>query len=224
MLLEKKHIHVHSIVIIGDFNPIIFHPEWFSKNGLIPSSEAEAAKIKVVHRDITLFNLEWLNFELTRERFKVSTSNEAMYEPLRDLVIGVFRLLSHTPLKMLGINNEIHFQIPVQETLDFFDVLSPSSYWNGVLDEPYFGSILMREERKEGLPGFLGIKIEASGKVEGGLFFQFNDHYQVKNEGTKVLDAKEILTTLESKWQKSFDNCFTLIDKMWQLKNETRKK
>lgn len=96
--------YYHSIVIRGDFNPAIFQPAWFAAEKLIGEKEAEAANVQIVHRDAAIFSADWLSLEVTQDRFSASTSHEQYVEPLQDLVIGTFILLSHTPLRMLGIH------------------------------------------------------------------------------------------------------------------------
>ena len=48
-----------SIVALGSFNPAIFHPIWFARQGLIRDAEAEAAEIQVVSPEVTLVKPEW---------------------------------------------------------------------------------------------------------------------------------------------------------------------
>ena len=36
-----------AIVLVGAFNPAIFHPAWLAHHGLIPEHEAEAASAKM---------------------------------------------------------------------------------------------------------------------------------------------------------------------------------
>lgn len=38
-----------SIVVLGSFNPAIFHPLWFKINQLIRPEEADSAKLEVTH-------------------------------------------------------------------------------------------------------------------------------------------------------------------------------
>jgi hypothetical protein len=33
-----------NIVLLGDFNPALFHPDWFVRNDLVPAGLGEAAK------------------------------------------------------------------------------------------------------------------------------------------------------------------------------------
>ena len=99
-----------NIVLIGDFNPHIFQPHWFAYHKLLGEDECKSAKIDIVHSDITIFRLDWLKFEITRERVVAMTSFDQYYEVLRDLIIGTFNILTHTPIRMMGINNIADFK------------------------------------------------------------------------------------------------------------------
>ncbi len=101
-LLPK--IQGHTIVLLGNFNPKIFQPIWFSTEELLQKQEAEKANIEIIHPDVTIFSLDWLRVTVTPERFSAETTQESYYEAVRDLIIGTFSLLRHTPITKMGIN------------------------------------------------------------------------------------------------------------------------
>jgi len=72
-----------SLVLRGDFTPAMFHPSWFAVQGLIGKEEAEVADVKIVHPDVTAFEMEWLRMRITRDRFQAATAQEPYYEVLR---------------------------------------------------------------------------------------------------------------------------------------------
>ena len=86
-----------QVVLVGDFNPAIFTPAWFSLYRLLPESVASSAKLEVAHPQATKFTADWLHLEVTVERFVVHTL-QAPHVRVRDLVVRVFREhLYHTP-------------------------------------------------------------------------------------------------------------------------------
>jgi hypothetical protein len=91
-----------SIVLLGSFNPQIFQPAWFAAEELLRKEEAEAAEVAIIHRDIVSFSTSWMQLQVQLDRFMVSTADSAFYEPLRDLVLGTFQLLRHTPVQKMG--------------------------------------------------------------------------------------------------------------------------
>ncbi len=44
-----------NIVVLGKFNPSIFHPAWFAAQNLIRTKEADAANIQIVHPEASFF-------------------------------------------------------------------------------------------------------------------------------------------------------------------------
>ena len=45
-----------TVVLLGDFNPKIFHPMWFANHGVLREAEATEATIEVVHSDVCSFS------------------------------------------------------------------------------------------------------------------------------------------------------------------------
>src|SRR3954463_8544753 len=109
----KAKIEAAAIILLGSFNPQIFQPTWFSAQGLIRKEEGESAKLQLIHPEIAAFSLEWAQLQVTPQRFGLEASTTQQYSPelLRDLTLGTFRLLSHTPVKMMGLNRLFHFPV-----------------------------------------------------------------------------------------------------------------
>lgn len=122
-----------SIVLLGSFNPGIFHPAWFQKEELLPEIEAEAAKIEVISNDIAIFTVAWLRIEAIGDRFVAKTMDESKFGPLRDLVVGMFRLLEQTPITTIGMNREISFELSSDEQWHAVGhALAPKPIWEKV--------------------------------------------------------------------------------------------
>lgn len=177
-----------SVFALGDFNPSIFSPAWLVANKLIMLSEAEAANISVANKDVMLFELEWLKIQISRESFHAETMSESHEGLLRDLVLGVFRLLSHTPIHKLGINMQLHYRV---DTIDRWHeighLLAPKKIWEDILGKPGLASIVMQDDaRGNGYRGFTRVQVEPSQKIKPGLFMLINDHYEVDPQVTST--------------------------------------
>ena len=139
--MQDPEIKNLNIVFLGDFNPKIFQPAWFAAENLIRQRESEDAKIEIIHPEIVVIIFDWGRLEVTRDRFVLSTKQDPYYEILRDLVIGTFRLLRHTPIKMVGINTEMHFRMrSIKEWHDFGHLLAPKEIWKGILESRACGA------------------------------------------------------------------------------------
>lgn len=198
----KTPIEAHNIILRGDFNPKIFQPAWFGNEGLITESEAESANIQIIHQEVTIFSLNWLQFEVSRDRVKASTTQTAYYEVLRDLIIGTFSILRHTPIYMLGINYDFHIKLNTREEWhNIGNALAPKKYWDNILMRPGTRSLTIEGERDDEYDGYFRVKIEPSTQIDPGIFFNMNDHYQVKEPDN--LGADYILNILQSQWNVS---------------------
>lgn len=185
-----------GIVLLGSFNPSIFQPAWLAAQKLIPQGEAETAKIEIIHPDLTSFSTSWLGLQVSKERFAAFTQSEPHYAPLRDLVLGVFRVLEHTPFNQMGLNREMHFRVESESLWhDFGHRVAPKEIWKPALNNPGLNSLTLQETRAGDLPGALFVKVEPSRQIHPGVFFQTNDHYELKRH-----DPRALLNQLESAW------------------------
>lgn len=204
MVQENPKIQGLSIVLVGDFNPKIFQPAWFGMEGLIRKNEVETADIQIIHSDVVAFNVkDWLSFNVTRERLSAETAQEAYYEILRDLIVGTFKILRHTPIKMMGINHTRHFLMDSeQEWHKFGDKLAPKECWKKILKKPGLRSLTIEDIRPDSFKGYIRVTIEPSVKTHPGVFFQVNDHFETKDP-ENTIGADEIIGILEHIWDDS---------------------
>lgn len=194
-----------SFVLVGDFNPKIFHPLWFSHHGLIGEHESEEAKIEVVHSDVSVFSLEWMRLQVTRDRFDLSTSQEPFFEVIRDLVIGSFQLLEHTPVKALGINYQAHFKMESEEKWHALGHrLAPKESWNKILKNPGMQRVAIKGERPDGFKGNILVNVEPSSKIKHGVYFAVNDHYEV-DTGEGETGLKSLIEIIKQNWADSIE-------------------
>ena len=192
-----------NIVLIGDFNPKIFQPAWFAAQQLIRNEEAEDAKIDIIHSAVVSFSLEWLRLEVHQNRFFAATHQKPFYSPLRDLVVGTFRILTHTPVRMLGINCDFHFPTDSEQTWHAVGHrLAPKEMWCGVLEKPGLKSLSMEGHRPDEFIGRITVKVEPSQRTEYGVYVNINDHYEIKDKETSM-GCEELIDILESSWDKS---------------------
>jgi len=112
---EDTDIVQASIVLVGKFNPAIFSPAWFAKNGIITEGELKVADTQVVHKQVTRFTADHLTISAQPERFTLETTSEPIIR-VADMVLQTFRdLLSHTPINAVGINYTEHWRTDTAE-------------------------------------------------------------------------------------------------------------
>jgi|SRR3990172_3463060 len=214
MQSPKPKVQGHNIVLIGNFNPKIFQPAWFGAEGLLSKQETEKANIQIIHPDVVIFSIEeLLKLEVTRERFVLSTTQEPYDEVIRDLALGTFRLLRHTPIIKMGINRDMHFQIESEKKWhEIGHKLAPKELWRDILENPGMRTLTMEESKRrdDGLKGYIRVKIEPSNKVYLGVFFSINDHFETQ-EPSSTVGSDEIIDILSSSWEKSCKRSKSII-------------
>jgi len=204
----KPEIEGVSVVVVGSLNPAIFQPAWFAREKLIPQEEADTADVKIISPQVSVFSIGWLNLEITLDRFTANTSQMQHLEPLRDLVLGTFTLLRHTPLKHLGINRMAHFRSASEEAWhEIGHRLAPKEPWAGLLEKPGMRRVSMLGQRSDGYRGDITATVEPSlvlKKPVFGVYFEVNDHYDFSGE-EKGNDCERILAILNNCWGPSLE-------------------
>jgi hypothetical protein len=207
-----------SIVLLGSFNPQIFQPAWFAAEDLIRKEEAEAAKIEIIHPEIVSFAMEWLRLQVTQERFAVSTANSPSYEPLRDLVLGTFQLLQHTPVRQMGLNRDLHFRMASEEAWHAFGHrLAPKEPWTGLLDQPGLRRLVIQGARPDDFTGYIQVSVEPSRRVHPGVYVGINDHYEVQHTASSQ-GCDHMMDILSRVWATSVARSTNLANTLVGLK------
>lgn len=202
-----------AIVILGSFNPAIFHPFWFNAKGLIKSEEAETSKIEVTHPTITIFSMEWCKVHVELNRFVIQATSPLHFDQIEDLMLGTFSLLESTPVSALGINRMMHFKLESRETMDAFgDMIAPKQVWKDFMHDPGLSTLVMVDP-KEKAKKLTQITIQRSGRLEFGLFIAINNHFDIEDN-----TVKNLLNILKESWQdnitKSAEKANLLLDRV----------
>lgn len=187
-----------SIVLLGQLNPAIFQPAWFAANGLVRQTEVDQAQIDIIRPEVSSFSLGWLTLQVIQEKFDARA--EAGSAPmLLDLVLGVFRLLSHTPLQKMGVNREMHFRMPDLESYHAVGHrLAPKEPWTGLMEKPGM-LVLAMTGKRAGSPA-KGFRVDVSASTlaapDPAVRVATNEHFEA--EGTDSTDRLMIL--LRERW------------------------
>ena len=110
-------IFTSSVVAVGDFNPAIFSPDWLEGNKLIGKSDADTvreSKSMISSHQVTSFETKWFALQVLENRFSL-TSKDALSPALKDLAVGIFQLVPHTPVTAVGLNFLAHFKLTSEE-------------------------------------------------------------------------------------------------------------
>lgn len=190
-----------SLVFIGSFNPRIFHPAWFVRNELLPPEIESTANVQVVSNEVCAFETDWFRLEVLAERLALRSLSAPVVEALRDLLIGTFTLLRHTPIQKMGLNTHAHFSLGDEETWHKFGhkLVPKADLWDPVLRNPGTIVALVEGQRPDEYQGFIRVKVEPSNLVSSGIYIETNDEYQSPSSAS----AEWVVEILEREWEAS---------------------
>lgn len=214
MLSENRQINVLSVVVIGDFNPVIIQPYWLVSKKLIKEEEAESAKVELIHNELVQFHIkDWLYVQVTRERLEVRTAQEPYFDAVRDLVVSIFAYLKETPLRALGVNHTRHYSIGEKQYYELGDRIAPLSNWDKLFKKPEVLSVEILQKGESNRPGGeIRLKIQPSDSLKKSFSFMTN-----VNDHSVVSDAKVLVALLKENWQSTFklaDEIETTMEKL----------
>lgn len=185
-----------SIVLVGHFNPSIFHPAWFERHGLFSSAEIQAAVIGLIVPDIAQFSVGTIQFQVLAERLTISGTADTSGQ-IRDLAVGALTILEHTPLKMLGMNYHMHFRMPsTDEWHRVGHKLAPKEIWNGLVENPGMRGLVVVGQRSGSAAKSFRVTVEPSTQVAAGVYIGTNEHH----EATEGQDSPTLVDVLQSDW------------------------
>lgn len=209
----KPDIHGMSIVMVGSFNPAIFHSAWFARLGLLPEEEATDVQQQVILPDFAQFTLAWLQLQVTPDRFQLSTTDPESFNLLRDLAIGTFRILEHSPVRALGINRDQHHRVDsIQRWHEIGLTLAPAKVWRTSLVDSGMKSLLIEGRRDDGYAGYVHVRVEPSVHLFPGIYIGVNDHFQMTSRSDQVVGAEEAIDVLETQWDAVLQRVPVLVD------------
>jgi hypothetical protein len=170
-----------SIVFLGAFNPKIFQPAWFAAQNLLPTEEGSEANVQVVANDVCIFETDWFRLEVLSERWALQSRATPAVGALRDLALGTFRILRHTPITRMGLNTTGHFSLLNAEQYDRLGHrLAPKGeFWEPILKQPGMLGLTIHSQRPDNYEGHIRVKVEPSTRVEKGIFIETNEEFRV---------------------------------------------
>jgi hypothetical protein len=191
-----------SVVVLGSFNPRIFEPLWLSSQNLVAEEEAMAAERELIDKEFARIVLPWATLVVLGERLQVESSGEIVSpSQVCDLVIGVLRLLPHTPVTVISIQHAAHVELTSEEQWHAVGhTLAPKEVWKGILDRPGMLDFAMYGVRPDELEGAIKVRIQPSQIVHPGLFINVNDEFLMDEQEKNFEPARCAADLLERLW------------------------
>lgn len=222
----KPELASTTIVLVGNFNPMIFHPEWFFRVGIWDAARRDAAKVEVLHPEIASLEMDWLRVRAEATRFAAECTEEP-YVQLFEFVLKVFgENLVHTPVTKLGINYHVHFRVADQAQLDAVGVaLAPDAPWGewgprlrsgkGVKHGGLRSITMEQRDLDDRQAGHIQATVQPSVKIIPGVYVAMNDHFEL--DGTAHQGCEEIMKILQGAFEPSLTRAKRIVDQVMAL-------
>lgn len=201
-----------SIVLVGNFNPSIFHPQWFASHDIISQTEADEAEQKITTPQIAAFSFTWGNVQVTADQFVIKGKNPTLFAMINDFVCKTFSILNHTPVSAMGINVEQKWISGSEEQhRQFGDGIAPKEKWS-FMSKPGLRDIVMEDQqRPDEYIGYIQARIQALQEKPHAIRTSINDHYSIPKYDTSD-GATPIMNILEANWETSMTRSEELIN------------
>lgn len=196
-----------EVVVIGAFNPAIFHPEWFLRQKIVSEEETKSPEshVNVVGREVTEIQLCGMKLLCLNDRFSLNTTNISKAARMQDLLLQVFTILSHIPITACGINPHAHYRVRDEKYWHKIGhTLVPKELiWIELVEKPGMQSLLIKAPRKGEFPGetYLGVEPSLDVRYHPGIFVRANFHYPLPKETLHGGAAELLLKFLKSEWE-----------------------
>ncbi|MBI5478902.1 MAG: hypothetical protein HY906_08605 [Deltaproteobacteria bacterium] len=172
-----------SIVLVGNFNPAIFQPTWLARQGLISDAAATNAEIDIIRPELTSFKVGGLKLLVQLDRFQAEAVTPDEAGRVRDLVVGTFRILEHTPVRQMGINRHMHFRMASETVWHAVGHrLAPKEAWKGLLENPGTRSLVIEGQRPGSPSRRFAVTVQPSQRVQPGVYIGTNEHYEASGD------------------------------------------
>ena len=204
----------YSTVILGDFNPGMFQPEWFCKQNVISEEDADFARDinssspLIVTPQFTTFRTSQLAIQIEENRFEVKAEKEPLLTMI-DFITKTFENLGSYKITAFGFNYIAHYKIDTNEKFHSIgDKLAPKNYWESLLEEEIAGdqrksglSLLQMKKVKKDSEDYILFTVQPSPIFRPGLMLSCNDHNVISTEDQSAEYASEMIS---SKYRLSF--------------------
>lgn len=219
-----------SIVAVGAFNPAIFTPDWLERNGLIGADDANAARQSnalIVSKQVSVIDTDWFTLQVLDSQLTLS-SKGGLSPTLQDLAVGIFTLMSQTPVIAVGLNFEGDYKIgTLADYHKFGDVLAPKTIWNQIFptENQSIGmntlSIRVQTGSRDGNVSpnqdQRNITVQPSSKIRVGIHFQLNDHRDLTATKDDLTPAERAAKVISEDWQSSWTEANRVFDTVLSL-------
>lgn len=197
----KIEIEGINLVLLGAFNPAIFHPTWFVQQNISSDSEIDLQKVKSVSVEVTEVQIGSIALSCVPDRFTLDITNMGYAEKLLDLACNVLSLLPHIPVRACGINHRVHYRLPsVEYWHTVGHTLAPKTgIWDDLYDKAGMQQLGITGFKKETAIK-INTVIQPSSRIQPGIYINANTHCQMDSDDEVVGGALRIRDFIKTNW------------------------
>lgn len=226
-MLIPPDISACSIVLLGQFNPAIFHPAWLqSKN--IEHQDSSPDGPLLAHQDVATFMIDARTYFVRTDRFQLETRS-IPWVSILDITTKIFgEHLSHTPITAIGVNRTVHFKLPnISSRIQLGRKLAPLEPWDDfgremdTDDINHTGGLqsltMRRKSFFNGNAFETNVTVEPSVRVEGNtaVYIPVNTHHPLID--LPVGHGSEMaMTLLAQRFEPALEESDAIIDNIMQ--------
>lgn len=214
---EEKQL---NIVLIGNFNPRIFQPQWFADHEII--SEADLNFINeqdevLIHKQVSQFKSSWFVLEVTETRLQMITTQEAYFEVVLDFLTSTFSVLHHTPIQQMGVNLSVIQNFERNEDITKFDKEYFPVGGFSKIDKEVQSFLTKLKFNNQEIKIGTQCNLEISKITEKGYNMSVNQHFELGQDA----NGKEFVRTLGKNGRKSINSNNDLLKSIIEKKAKT---
>lgn len=211
----------YSVVLLGGFNPMIFHPFWLLQKKLISERDVTEKKI-VVNEQISTYHVgDWLEMTVTQKRCEFKIKKAERVVMMRDLIVGTLNALPEMPILAVGINRGGVYNLSDEKSYYIFGAkLAPLGMWEPSFHDPRLRNIAIEDVGSEHFKErrrMIQIKPAEVQDYPYCVDFNINNHYDLEKVGQTVGKALSVLNDNLDNDYETFQN---IVDNLVSKMNE----
>ncbi|WP_427922138.1 hypothetical protein [Streptomyces sp. cg40] len=168
---------VMTVVVLGEFDPLLVTPRWLRQMDLIGPEDYESYVIELISPSVTAVSFGSIQLKVTPENLEITTEAVNDVEAARDLAAGILLSGGTSKISAMGVNRLVHFSVTFDEWHAIGDALAPKDVWSEVLHLPGMQNLGICGARNDGYSGAVNVQVQPSVVVQTGVFVSVNDHY-----------------------------------------------
>lgn len=217
---REKLSEFYSIVLLGTFNPLLFHPYWLRERNIISDRDVNMDNA-YMHPELTQFNVgKWMQVIVNPRKIEFKIKEEVKVPMLRDLVIQTLEQLPDVKITAIGINRgELDLITDPKLYYAIGAALCPLKNWTTMKDARV-QSIRVQDEDSELMSQkSIGIKSVAIKKKEEqedgkGIDVDMNYNYDMPKDNST---SKEAIRVIDENIFACFDDYVKVMANLDQM-------